>query len=214
MKKTIFILISSILLIVILYSCYNEINQEQQQTNPPQNISDFQKYDSESWKAIIPASCKRFFDGCNDCQRIEGSTVVGCTKKGCSEYSKPKCLDSGIDEKDPRCDWEAGQCEALIKEGYYYIESNNKCVYSLHGQSGCSNPPFKTLGECVENCGKNEIHNGIELRNECQVNDDCVQRCDPSGCWNKEDASKIIVDCRFYQYSDCTCKNNVCVPIE
>ena len=36
----------------------------------PQNINT-EKFTSESWKAIIPENCQNFFDGCNQCSRME-----------------------------------------------------------------------------------------------------------------------------------------------
>jgi hypothetical protein len=66
------------------------------------------QYDENSWKSIIPATCIRFYDGCNDCIRPEGydpkkddskglCTLSGfCGKYGGSvgEYEKPRCLDN------------------------------------------------------------------------------------------------------------------------
>ncbi len=51
-------------------------------------------YTFESYKTMIPETCKSFFDGCNNCFRTEGSESVGCTKMFCQKYEKPKCLDS------------------------------------------------------------------------------------------------------------------------
>jgi len=66
------------------------INQNYQ---PIVNQSDgITTYDSESWKKIIPESCKRFFDGCNNCERKENNQV-SCTELGCFQYRKPECLD-------------------------------------------------------------------------------------------------------------------------
>ncbi|MDX9970394.1 MAG: hypothetical protein RBS56_00600 [Candidatus Gracilibacteria bacterium] len=51
------------------------------------------KYTEESWKTIIPETCKSFFDGCNNCSRTENSTEAACTLMYCDTYKKPKCLD-------------------------------------------------------------------------------------------------------------------------
>lgn len=51
-------------------------------------------YTSESWKTIVPDTCQTFTDGCNTCNRAEGSDVIACTKKACMEYERPTCLDA------------------------------------------------------------------------------------------------------------------------
>lgn len=51
------------------------------------------QYSADSWKTMIPGSCTAFFDGCNTCQRAEGSEVAACTKKFCQKYEMPRCLD-------------------------------------------------------------------------------------------------------------------------
>jgi membrane-bound inhibitor of C-type lysozyme len=55
-------------------------------------------YDADSWKTIIPASCRSYFDGCNNCRRAEGSQIAACTRKACANYEKPRCLDQPITE--------------------------------------------------------------------------------------------------------------------
>lgn len=50
-------------------------------------------YTSESWKDIIPESCKHFNDGCNTCDRVKGEDFAACTKMGCAKYQRPICLD-------------------------------------------------------------------------------------------------------------------------
>jgi membrane-bound inhibitor of C-type lysozyme len=59
------------------------------------------KYDAQSWKSLIPAACKSFFDGCNNCRRAQGSDVAACTRKACAVYEKPRCLDAPITEGSP-----------------------------------------------------------------------------------------------------------------
>ena len=51
------------------------------------------KYNSKSWETFIDKNCQSFFDGCNNCNRQEGSDMAACTRKGCLEYKKPECLD-------------------------------------------------------------------------------------------------------------------------
>lgn len=46
-------------------------------------------YTADSWKTIIPRTCKKYFDGCNIC-----SSDGGCTEASCSVYQQPRCLDS------------------------------------------------------------------------------------------------------------------------
>ncbi len=56
-------------------------------------------YNSESWKTMIPATCTRWYDGCNWCSK-NGITEKGikidgtCTMKGCRVYEKPICMDA------------------------------------------------------------------------------------------------------------------------
>lgn len=57
---------------------------------PPQKA---EMYDINSWKIMIPKSCNSFFDGCNNCHRIEGKDIAACTRMFCQHYQKPKCLD-------------------------------------------------------------------------------------------------------------------------
>lgn len=72
-------------------------NQNTSETLNTNNATDIE-YDQNSWKDIIPATCLRFNDGCNDCFRNEIGAEVGCTKKACAVYQKPICTeaDDGI----------------------------------------------------------------------------------------------------------------------
>lgn len=67
-------------------------NQNTNETLNTNNTVDI-KYDQNSWKDIIPSTCLRFNDGCNDCFRTEAGAEVGCTKKACAVYQKPTCSD-------------------------------------------------------------------------------------------------------------------------
>lgn len=49
-------------------------------------------YDQKSWETIIEDTCVSFSDGCNTCRRMPDGGAA-CTRKGCSRYEKPKCLD-------------------------------------------------------------------------------------------------------------------------
>ncbi len=50
-------------------------------------------YDQNSWKTLIPSTCVSFFDGCNNCNRMEGSAEAACTRMYCETYQKPECRD-------------------------------------------------------------------------------------------------------------------------
>ena len=45
-----------------------------------------------SWKTIIGDECRSFSDGCNNCFREPGK-MAACTRKACSAYQQPRCLD-------------------------------------------------------------------------------------------------------------------------
>lgn len=55
-----------------------------------------QTYDQDSWKTLIPESCKSFSDGCNTCTRVSENGLAACTKKFCQKYEEPVCLDEPI----------------------------------------------------------------------------------------------------------------------
>lgn len=49
-------------------------------------------YDQHSWETIIHDGCMAFFDGCNNCHRSNKGGLVGCSRKYCEVYERPKCL--------------------------------------------------------------------------------------------------------------------------
>jgi hypothetical protein len=51
-------------------------------------------YDQNSWRTMIPDSCASFFDGCNNCRRMEGEAEAACTRMFCETYEKPVCTDA------------------------------------------------------------------------------------------------------------------------
>jgi len=55
--------------------------------------SEVVKYDENSWKTMIPASCLSYFDGCNNCRRSTAGEMAACTRKACVKYQQPACLD-------------------------------------------------------------------------------------------------------------------------
>lgn len=58
-------------------------------------VNQNKSYDEDSWRQIIPDSCLKFNDGCNECFREKpGDQKLTCTLKYCGgEYQKPVCLD-------------------------------------------------------------------------------------------------------------------------
>lgn len=74
--------------IVVSYSVEgsNEFTEEEK--------SSTMTYDEDSWRDTISPSCNAFFDGCNNCRRVEGSEgEAACTRKFCQEFQEPQCLD-------------------------------------------------------------------------------------------------------------------------
>lgn len=69
------------------------ITEDGTMTEPNEGVMKSVTYDEQSWKTIIPDSCQSFSDGCNICNRAEGSDIAACTKKFCVTYEKPACLD-------------------------------------------------------------------------------------------------------------------------
>lgn len=57
-------------------------------------------FDQDSWKTLIPESCSSYFDGCNNCNKAEGSDIAACTRKFCQAYQEPKCLDEALVNPD------------------------------------------------------------------------------------------------------------------
>ncbi len=60
--------------------------------------------------------------------------------------------DDSDKPKDIRCSWEPGACEAIVEDGYFLNSDSGKC--ELYSGSGCSDPPFKTMRECISSCVK------------------------------------------------------------
>ena len=50
-------------------------------------------YNQDSWKDLISENCQSFSDGCNNCKRMPDGGAA-CTRKACSNYEKPQCLDA------------------------------------------------------------------------------------------------------------------------
>lgn len=64
----------------------------------------------EPVKPAIPENCTGWFDGCNYCH-VSGGEIGACTKKFCSIYKEPRCLEEKDTEentkppKDTRHHW-------------------------------------------------------------------------------------------------------------
>lgn len=70
-----------------------DYSEPRKEGDTSENSGSLEVYTEASWKTMIDASCLRFFDGCNNCRREEGSELAACTKKFCLAYEKPVCLD-------------------------------------------------------------------------------------------------------------------------
>lgn len=46
-----------------------------------------------SFAAEIEPTCKRYFDGCNQCSRAEFGSEMACTMMACAQDQAPKCLE-------------------------------------------------------------------------------------------------------------------------
>lgn len=88
--------ITVLLLMATLAACASQTTVEPspQVTAPaPKTNTLANRYDHQSWKSLISDSCQAYFDGCNQCRRALDSTAVACTRKACTQYQKPYCLD-------------------------------------------------------------------------------------------------------------------------
>jgi len=83
-----------LLLAVGVSSCQQKTETTVAPTAAPTATPPPLTYNPNSWKSIIPDTCQTFFDGCNNCRRATDGPEAACTRKACSEYSKPRCLDS------------------------------------------------------------------------------------------------------------------------
>ena len=46
-----------------------------------------------AFAADIEPTCKRYFDGCNQCARAEFGSEMACTMMACAQDQAPKCLE-------------------------------------------------------------------------------------------------------------------------
>ncbi len=49
------------------------------------------EYNGGLVQSIQDSNCKKYYDGCNTCEKMGMDEV--CTEKYCSEFGEPKCLD-------------------------------------------------------------------------------------------------------------------------
>ena len=79
------------------------------------------EYDMNSWKTIVGDECRSFSDGCNNCFREPGG-MAACTRKACSNYQRPRCLD------------EAAAAEAALaaRRFDYACDGDNSFSVSYH----------------------------------------------------------------------------------
>ncbi len=109
MKST--LRITTLLLTVItLAACNNNSDKSSTRSDGQIELQDVLKephveamvvtYDQNSWETIIPDSCKSFFDGCNNCNRMDGFEIPACTRMACVKYQKPECLDERVTNAD------------------------------------------------------------------------------------------------------------------
>lgn len=82
---------AAVVALLILLISTSGCQQSPEQDSPTQ--VPVENYDQDSWERLIPATCKSFFDGCNNCRRADKTGQVACTRRFCSEYQQPRCLD-------------------------------------------------------------------------------------------------------------------------
>ena len=57
------------------------------------------------------------------------------------------------------------------------------------------------------------VFNGLSKK--CSTDNDCMQRCSPSGCFNKvNQGNQWGADCAFLRYQGCSCVGSICEPVE
>src|SRR3989338_1952810 len=75
-----------------------------------------------------PADCTSWFDGCNTCEVVDGK-VGACTKKGCVEYEKPKCLAYSNQQPPADCtSWFDGCNTCEVVDGKVGACTKKGCV--------------------------------------------------------------------------------------
>lgn len=123
-------------------------------TQNPQEIS----YDQDSRKTMIPENCKSFFDGCNNCSRINDWENIACTKMFCETYKEPKCLDTMHPSWDLDNDWindceSNGTCDDSVD---YTKPKQETTTYNSESRKTIIPENCKSFFDGCNNCSKGE----------------------------------------------------------
>ncbi len=125
--------IFTLLLLSIFVVWCNKQTQVENTTTWPNETG---TYTMDSWKTIIPESCKSFNDWCNTCMRSESDpNQVGCTKMFCETYGEPYCLDESWSD-------EIADDSASIVSGDNYVNMKVEDAQALAAQN---NIPFRVI---------------------------------------------------------------------
>lgn len=91
-----------LLFVVLFLTACSNLDQKEAvgilQKNGGDEDGDLVVYNQESWKTVIPSTCRSFNDGCNNCRKM-GNEEAACTRMLCEQYEKPKCLDGEAGDK-------------------------------------------------------------------------------------------------------------------
>lgn len=153
------------------------ITVEGSEQDPPAADAPMGPYDQHSWKTMVPAACTVFFDGCNNCRRIDGGSDAGCTKKYCETYQKPACLD-GTEGVSAGADLEGQTAGSALVEAEAKAIAEASCVKGGETLSeGSYNPSTQTwwfdanLNSAREGCNPacvvSEVTKTAELNWRC-----------------------------------------------
>jgi len=115
-------------------------------------------YNADSRKTKIPETCKSFFDGCNNCSKIENSTEAACTRMYCESYQEPKCLDTIHPSWDLDNDWvndceKNGTCDDSVD---YTQPKQETTTYNSESRKTIIPENCKSFFDGCNNCSKGE----------------------------------------------------------
>lgn len=139
------------------------------------SLSPKQEYNEDSRKTMIHPQCTSFFDGCNNCVRVQEEDDITCTRMYCEKYEKPECLDSmdpswdanqdGLNdcELDDTCDDSvdytqprpiSGEEDIILPEMAYDADSrktiiSNDCVHFFDGCNNCNRVEGSDIVACT-----------------------------------------------------------------
>lgn len=123
-------------------------------TQKTQEIS----YNQDSRKTMIPETCTSFFDGCNNCNKMENSTEAACTKMFCQTYEEPKCLDTMDPSRDKNKDG-INDCEkdGTCDDSINYTQPKQKTTaYNQDSRKTMIPETCKSFFDGCNNCNKGE----------------------------------------------------------